>query len=64
MYSITVRGKTKEWSFEFEGENHLDEWEADGLEVYKVVAKIPFWVAKMGLGGVWMFLQKIRMLPL
>jgi hypothetical protein len=42
--SVTVRGKTKEWAFNFEGDpKDLAEWRADGLEVIEIGGSIPAW---------------------
>ena len=40
-FSIHVKGKNKNWSFTFIGEEeHLQDWIADGLEVYRVDEEI------------------------
>ena len=41
LLSITVQGKTKLWSFDFDGDDqYLDEWREDGLEVDEVICTI------------------------
>lgn len=51
---IEVRGKTGEWSFDFYGDpKHLDEWRADGLEVYEHGYTIPFVIQQLGLTRLW-----------
>lgn len=60
--SIEVRGKEKSWSFTFLGDpKYLDEWRADGLEVFELVNTIPAWVADQGLWAIklWCFLQDV-----
>jgi hypothetical protein len=52
--SITVRGREKTWAFNFKGDpKYLEEWEADGLEVYEVLNTIPEWAQRMGLTHIW-----------
>jgi hypothetical protein len=54
LLSVTVKGKHKKWSFNFYGDpKHIDEWEADGLEIYIVNYSIPEWVVDMGLTKVY-----------
>ena len=50
LYSITVRGNNKTWSFDIEGtEEWQKEWREDGLEVDEVVNIIPKWIVDLGL---------------
>jgi len=56
--SIEVRGKRKEWSFEFEGDDkYLQEWWDDGLNVMIITETIPEWVSDFGLAGVWYWIR-------
>lgn len=58
--SIHVRGKTKQWCFNFKGDpKHLEEWRADGLEVYEVVNSIPDWAVDLGLTHIWCKVQDL-----
>lgn len=60
LLSIDVRGREKRWSFEFIGDpKHLDEWRADGLEVFEVENTIPIWIADLGLARPWCFVQDL-----
>jgi hypothetical protein len=55
---VFVRGKTTEWSFTFQGDPaHLDDWRADGLQVYEVENSIPAWVVAIGMTRVWVRVQ-------
>ena len=59
---ITVRGLRKEWTFTFYGEPEwLDEWRADGLEIYIVDAMFPHWVAALGAPAIraWTFMARL-----
>ena len=43
LFSITVNGINKQWSFNFEGDDQfLEEWRDDGLEIDEVIAEIDF----------------------
>ena len=58
--SITVRGKEKTWSFNFDGNTkYLKEWREDGLEIDEIINIIPEWIAKCGLTRPWLFLQDL-----
>ena len=60
LMSITVRGKKKEWSFDFYADpKYWPDWEEDGLEVYQVQNQIPTWVVNLGLMRAWCFLQDL-----
>lgn len=60
LLSIHVRGKSKGWSFEFMGNpRYIEEWTADGLEVWEAVNTIPTWVVDLGLTRAWCFLQDV-----
>ena len=49
-FAVNVRGKTKEWSFEFEGrEEDWKTWTEDGLDVERVGYSVPSWVVDMGI---------------
>lgn len=56
LLSITVRGRSHIWSFNFYGNpKYLEEWRADGLEVDEIVNTIPTWAPPK----LWCFLQDI-----
>lgn len=56
-HSITVRGREHEWCFRFYADPaHLDDWLADGLEVYAVENVIPRW---MPWPRLWCWLQDV-----
>ena len=60
VFLLTVRGKTKEWAFEFDGEEqHLQGWLDDGLDVGMVENSCPAWVVDFGLHRIWFFFQDI-----
>jgi hypothetical protein len=60
MCSITVKGKTKTWCFNFLADTkYLAEWEADGLEVYEVMNSIPDWAVDLGLTKPWVRVQDL-----
>lgn len=60
LLSITVKGKNKDWSFNFYGEEkYLNEWRADGLEIDEVENIIPAWVIDIGMLKPWCFFQDI-----
>lgn len=41
LLSITVKGKTKTWCFEFEGDDqYIEEWREDGLEIDEIVGEL------------------------
>lgn len=57
---IVVRGKSRTWAFNFQANPaHLAEWEADGLEVYEVLATIPEWAVRLGLTKPWAAVQSL-----
>ncbi len=60
LFSITVKGKTKEWSFNFEAdEKYWNDWTEDDLDVALVQNIIPTWVVDCGMTKAWCFLQDI-----
>jgi len=53
-FAINVRGKIREWSFNFEGrEQDLSDWIEDGLDVEQVLYSVPAWAMQTGLWRVW-----------
>ncbi len=67
MFSIDVRGKTKEYSFNFWGdEQYWDEWDKEGLKISKVTASnIPSFVFyNKILRNIWCWLQKYYIIPM
>lgn len=60
LMSIEVRGRDHSWGFLFEGDPaHLEDWRADGLEVYEVCNVIPEWVVSLGLTRPWCWAQNV-----
>lgn len=58
--SITVRGKCHTWSFDtYADPQHLEEWQADGVDIGIIENSIPEWVVDAGLLKVWIFFQDI-----
>lgn len=58
LCSIAVRGKGHEWNFIFKADpKYLEEWRADGLEVYEVMNTVPEWAADIGLAHLWCRVQ-------
>jgi len=67
LYSIDVKGKWKNWSFNFWSEDNpefLKSWERDGLKISKVENIIPEWVVKYNLIKIWCWLQDHKIIPL
>jgi len=64
LYAITIRGKTKMWSFNtWIDEKYLDEWRKDGIEINRKINSVPEWVVNIGFKKVWIFLQDIGLIP-
>jgi len=60
LLSVTVKGKTKTWSFNFYGDpKDLEEWRDDDLEIDEVVNTIPDWAVYAGLIKPWIFIQDL-----
>jgi len=60
LYSLDVRGKQHEWGFHIYADpKHVEDWRADGLEVYEICNVVPVWIVDMGLLRVWCFFQDI-----
>lgn len=60
LMSVEVRGRERTWGFLFYGDPaHLNDWKADGLEVFEVCNVVPEWVARLGLTRVWCRLQDV-----
>lgn len=60
LLSVTVKGNTSEWSFNFYGDpKYLQEWRNDGLEVYEICNTIPEWIVNLGLLKQYIFLQNL-----
>jgi hypothetical protein len=65
LYSIYVRGKTKEWSFNFwDDEENLKDCMNDGLKIDRVKNRIPMWAQELGLTKIWFWLQDHWIIPL
>jgi hypothetical protein len=64
LYEITVKGKWKKWAFNFWADDHMKEWEKDGLEVTRILNTVPEWAVKMGLTRIWCWLQDKNIIPL
>lgn len=60
LYQIAVRGKTKEWLFDFKGDpRYLQEWLDDGLDIAEVLSIVPTWIVDIGLTKLWCRIQDI-----
>ncbi len=60
LYSLTIRGREKTWTFDTYVEpKYVDEWRADGIEIDEVCNVIPVWVADLGLTRAWCFFQDL-----
>lgn len=60
LYSLEVRGKTKEWSFNIIADpKHVEDWREDGLEINEIVNSVPEWAVTMGLTKPWIFMQDL-----
>lgn len=61
LYSLSVRGKRKEWSFEvLVDPKYISDWRADGLQIDEIVNVIPQWYVDAGLPvRLWCFVQDI-----
>ena len=65
LYSLTVRGKLHEWTFNIrEYPQYLRYWLDDGLDIHVVLNEIPFWVVQLGLTKPWCWLQDVGIIPL
>ncbi len=55
---IDVKGKNKSWSFDTKVDTkYLDEWRADGLQIFVLHNRVPQWAVAMGLLRPWCFVQ-------
>jgi hypothetical protein len=44
-YSLQVRGHQHEWCFDVDAKpEHVEDWRADGLEVWELVNTVPVWL--------------------
>ena len=60
LLSIRVKGNNKDWGFRFYGDpKYIKEWEADGLEVQRIINTYPEWAANAGLSKPWCFFQDL-----
>lgn len=60
LYSLQVRGKSKEWSFDIiANPKHVEDWREDGLEIDEIINRIPEWVVDIGLTKLWIFIQDL-----
>lgn len=60
LMSVEVRGNDRQWGFQFYGDpKYLNEWRADGLEIYEIENTIPTWVVDLGMTRAWCFCQDI-----
>lgn len=58
-FEIQIVGKSgAKYGFPFKGDpQHLDEWEAEGFEIYEVSNSIPLWAHNLGLTRPWFWAQ-------
>lgn len=60
LYSLQVRGKSKEWSFDIiANPKHVEDWREDGLEIDEIINRIPEWAVRIGLTKLWIFIQDL-----
>lgn len=59
-YSLMVRGRTKQWSFDlWAAPEHVEDWREDGLIVDELIATAPQWAFDIGIGRLWMWVDEI-----
>lgn len=60
LYSITIRGRKKEWGFDvWVDPKYVPEWREDGIKIERVYNEIPQWIVKLGLVDFWCWLQDV-----
>ena len=60
VFEINVKGTTKNYSFDFDGDpQYLPEWRAQGLDINPVLNIIPRWAVDIGLLRIWCFFQDV-----
>ena len=60
LYSITVTGDTKTYSFDtYVDPRYIDEYRAEGIDIDEIVNTIPQWVVDIGMLKPWVFMQDI-----
>ena len=54
LYSLTVRGKHREWVFDiWANPKYIEEWRADGLIIDEILNIIPQWWVTLGFPVRW-----------
>jgi hypothetical protein len=64
LYEIKIKGIWKTRAFDFWSEDHMDDWEKDGLKVTRILNTYPVWVVQMRLTKIWGWLQDKNIIPL
>lgn len=60
LCSIVINGKTKIWSFNaYVDTRYVEEWRADGIEIYELENIIPSSIVDAGLLRAWIFVQDL-----
>lgn len=60
LMHLEVAGRTGAYGFTVEADpRYLEEWQADGVEIYLIENTIPMWVVNAGLVRPWCFLQDV-----
>jgi len=61
LYSLDIRGREKEWSFEIIVDpKYIEEWRIDGIKINEIVNKIPQWWVDMWFSvKFWCFWQDL-----
>jgi hypothetical protein len=55
---IEVRGREKSWSWHVKAdERYLEEWQADGVQIFILENSIPEWAVELGLTHIWCRVQ-------
>jgi hypothetical protein len=56
--TIEVRGRDRTWAFTTKADaRYLEEWQADGLQIFILENTIPAWVVDLGLTRPWIWAQ-------
>jgi hypothetical protein len=60
LHTMTVKGNKKNYCFEvLVDPQYVEEWRADGIEIYELVNTIPEWVVDIGMLKTWCFVQDV-----
>lgn len=57
---IEVRGREKQWSWHVKADpQYLEEWQADGIQIFILENSIPAWAVDLGLTHIWCRVQDV-----